>query len=107
MRPVHGYCGWEFCRQVFTHVCTQLFGHLPLRWPLSSLLSQAIIHPFLSKKMKERIRAFGSDYSALHQLVDPSVLPPDCGGTSTDDGWDWFESLMQDELKDGQEAQNR
>ena len=57
--------------------------------------------------MKERIRAFGSDYSALHQLVDPSVLPPDCGGTSTDDGWDWFESLMQDELKDGQEAQNR
>ena len=56
---------------------------------------QAMVHPFLSKKMKDRIRLFGSDYSALHQLVDPAMLPPDFGGTSTDDGWDWFENMTQ------------
>lgn len=58
----------------------------------------AIVRPFLSKKMKERIQAFGSDFTALHQLVDPAKLPPDFEGTSNDDGgWAWFEKLIKQE----------
>lgn len=56
-----------------------------------------IVRPFLSKKMKERIRAFGTDMSALHELVDPSRLPAEFGGTSTDDGWKWFEDMKRTE----------
>ena len=46
----------------------------------------AIIRPFLSAKMK-RIRAFGSDFSELHAVVDPSSLPAEFQGTSSDQGW--------------------
>mmetsp|Transcript_9722 Transcript_9722/g.16898 ORF Transcript_9722/g.16898 Transcript_9722/m.16898 type:complete len:263 (+) Transcript_9722:276-1064(+) len=58
----------------------------------------AIVRPFMSKKMKKRIRAFGDDYHVLHQVVDATKLPADFGGTARDDGcWPWFDRLAQQE----------
>ncbi len=67
----------------------------------------AVVRPFLSKKMKDRIRAFGTDMSALHELVDPSRLPPEFGGTSIDDGWKWFEDMKRTEEEEEEEERAR
>lgn len=57
----------------------------------------AIIRPFLSSKMKKRIRVFGSDFSELHAIVDKSKLPVEFQGTSTDEGWGWFNVMKAKE----------
>jgi hypothetical protein len=41
----------------------------------------AVVKPFLSQKMKERVKFLGSDYGQLHQLMSPDVLPEEFGGT--------------------------
>ena len=56
----------------------------------------AIVRPFMSRKMKERIRLFGADFSELHRRVDPALLPPDFGGSAAADvaQWAWFERVV-------------
>ncbi|PNW81199.1 hypothetical protein CHLRE_07g346350v5 [Chlamydomonas reinhardtii] len=57
----------------------------------------AIAKPFLSAKLRARVRMFGSDLPSLHQLVDPDVLPAEFGGSSTDTGMHWFEAQVKAE----------
>ena len=57
----------------------------------------AIVRPFLSAKMKKRIRAFGADFSELHSIVDPTRLPVEFQGSSKEGGWEWFESMKAKE----------
>jgi hypothetical protein len=58
----------------------------------------AIVRPFLSAKMKRRIRAFGSDFTELHAVVDRSKLPVEFQGTSSDEGLGWFNAMKAKEV---------
>ena len=40
--------------------------------------------PFMKKKMVERIHPIGKKYSQLHQYIQPSLIPPQYGGTGPD-----------------------
>ena len=45
----------------------------------------AIMSPFMKEKLCRRIRLLGKNFEAqLHGIIDPSVLPPDYGGTGDD-----------------------
>lgn len=44
----------------------------------------ALVRPFMSRKMRERVKMLGPDVAKLHQLIDPAVLPPEFGGSSTE-----------------------
>ena len=47
----------------------------------------AIIRPFMKEKLKKRLKAHGSSFNLLHEVIDPAILPPSYGGTgSTLDG---------------------
>lgn len=48
----------------------------------------ALVKPFLHKKMVDRLKLLGSDLPALHKLVPRETLPPEFGGTATED-FDW------------------
>lgn len=48
----------------------------------------AIARPFLHKKMAQRLRLLGTDFPALHALVPKETLPPEFGGTATEE-FDW------------------
>jgi hypothetical protein len=46
----------------------------------------AMVKPFLSAKLRTRVRMFGADLAALHELIDPAVLPAEFGGSQDDTG---------------------
>lgn len=54
----------------------------------------AIVRPFMSAKMRSRVHLLGSDLKKLHELMDPADLPPEFGGTSTEDPMAWFEEQI-------------
>ena len=54
----------------------------------------AIVRPFMSAKMRSRVHLLGSDLNKLHELMDPADLPPEFGGTSTEDPMAWFEEQI-------------
>ncbi|KAG2442126.1 hypothetical protein HYH02_009615 [Chlamydomonas schloesseri] len=60
----------------------------------------ALAKPFLSAKLRGRVRMFGGALDALHALIDPSVLPLEFGGTCTDTGMDWFEAQVKAEAEE-------
>ena len=41
-----------------------------------------IMKPFFKEKMRKRMHLHGKKFSKLHELIDPSILPPMYGGTS-------------------------
>ena len=41
----------------------------------------AIVKPFMSKKLQERVKIYGSDYDKLHQRFPKEILPKEFGGT--------------------------
>ena len=51
----------------------------------------ALVKPFMSQKMKSRVHLLGSDVSLLAQHMDPTLLPPDLGGSSTESPMAWFD----------------
>ncbi|KXZ52965.1 hypothetical protein GPECTOR_8g338 [Gonium pectorale] len=60
----------------------------------------ALAKPFLSSKLRARVRMFGSDVESLHQLIDPSVLPAAFGGSHPDCGAAWFAAELEREEKE-------
>lgn len=59
----------------------------------------ALVRPFLSAKLKQRIRAHGADFSPLHALLGGRErLPAEFGGSAGDDAhWAWFEGVVAQE----------
>lgn len=65
---------------------------MPIRYKMMHIVNEGkfydvvfqLIKPFLSKKMKERIKVHGTDFSKLHEYIDPQYLPDDLGGTGGD-----------------------
>lgn len=51
----------------------------------------ALVKPFMSKKMKSRVHLLGSDVSLLAQHMDPTLLPPELGGSSSESPMAWFD----------------
>ncbi len=43
-----------------------------------------IVRPFLSKRLLEKVQLHGHAVSAIHQDIDPAVLPPQFGGTASE-----------------------
>jgi len=41
----------------------------------------AIVRPFMKEKIKKRLKVHGNIFDKLHEIIDPSVLPPAYGGT--------------------------
>mmetsp|Transcript_36937 Transcript_36937/g.82127 ORF Transcript_36937/g.82127 Transcript_36937/m.82127 type:complete len:271 (+) Transcript_36937:151-963(+) len=78
----------------FMNYCApfKLKGIWILNQPAYMSILFAIAKPFMSAKMKSRIRLFGSDFNKLHELIEPDVLPPAFGGTHPDSGREWFEN---------------
>ncbi|KAG2487668.1 hypothetical protein HYH03_013669 [Edaphochlamys debaryana] len=63
------------------------FVHQPSWWGLLF----AVVKPFLSAKLKSRIRLFGGNLPALHELIDPAYLPEELGGSHPDTGRTWYQ----------------
>ncbi|KAG2434598.1 hypothetical protein HXX76_007493 [Chlamydomonas incerta] len=57
----------------------------------------ALAKPFLSSKLRSRVRVFGTDLAALHAVIDPAVLPTEFGGACSDTGMAWFEAEVKAE----------
>ncbi|KAG2495372.1 hypothetical protein HYH03_006640 [Edaphochlamys debaryana] len=60
-------------------------------------LLMALAWPFLSSKLRSRVRLLGSSPSALAALVDPALLPPELGGSHADAGEAWFREQLRAE----------
>lgn len=55
----------------------------------------ALVKPFLSKKLKQRVRVFGDNLEELHNEIDPAVLPAEFGGSHPDSGAAWFAEQLE------------
>lgn len=75
------------------------FHMLNQPWYLSMVM--AIIRPFLSQKHRDRIQAHGDNYEALHEFVDPDILPGDFGGNAPDLDSDNLRLFFAEEVSDG------
>jgi len=55
----------------------------------------AMFKPFLSEEIKSKIIFHGSDMSTLHKYIDPSILPPELGGTKEiEDKLSWYNQVQ-------------
>ncbi|PNH10873.1 Alpha-tocopherol transfer protein-like [Tetrabaena socialis] len=69
----------------------------------------AIAKPFLSAKLRSRVRVFkgGLALKELHEQIDPSVLPLEFGGSQEDTGQAWFENQLRLEAEEAAAAEGR
>jgi hypothetical protein len=55
----------------------------------------ALVRPFMSAKMRSRVFMLGNDLNKLHtDIMDPADLPPEFGGSSTEDAMAWYEEQL-------------
>jgi len=62
---------------------------MPIRFKAAHVINEgtvydvmmAIFKPFMKKKLLNRIHVHGSNYKAIHEFIDPCVLPPYLDGT--------------------------
>ena len=67
-----------------------------LKQPLYMSIIWAIARPFMSSKMRSRVHFLGDDMAKLHtEIMDPADLPPEFGGTSTEDHFAWFDEQLE------------
>ncbi|KAG2488033.1 hypothetical protein HYH03_013339 [Edaphochlamys debaryana] len=59
----------------------------------------AIVRPFLSSKLRPRVRLLGSSPSELAALVDLALLPRELGGSHADAGQEWFRAQLRAEAE--------
>ena len=59
----------------------RLKGVIFINEPTAFDLLYSFFSPFLSEKPKKWFKLYGQNFSKLHEIIDPSVLPPDYGGT--------------------------
>jgi len=66
---------------------------LPLKYKKIHIVNQgklvdilwAIMKPFVSEEMKQRLAFHGANYTELHKDIDRELLPPDLGGTDSEE----------------------
>jgi hypothetical protein len=51
----------------------------------------ALVRPFMSVKMRERVHLLGPQVSAFAAEMDAALLPPEFGGTLDEDPVAWFD----------------
>lgn len=69
----------------------RLGGILVLTQPRFMSILWAALRPFMSAKLRERVRLLGTDVGALAEVCDPALLPPEFGGTLAEDPLAWLD----------------
>jgi len=84
--------GWDHMMQLsvdyIRNVVSLVQNSFPIRFREIHIINEsylfdmtyALVKPFLSEKIKNRIRFHGSDLQGLHKNISPSILPRDYGG---------------------------
>eukprot|EP00879_Flechtneria_rotunda_P018511 GHRR01019423.1.p1 GENE.GHRR01019423.1~~GHRR01019423.1.p1 ORF type:complete len:133 (+),score=52.57 GHRR01019423.1:1211-1609(+) len=65
----------------------------------------AIVKPFMSKKLRQRVHFIGSNTAAFAKFIDLAVLPPEFGGTLDEPADAWIEEQIQAEAAAAENAQ--
>jgi len=84
---------------------------MPLRFKAAHLINEgkvydaimAVMKPFMKQKILDRVKVHGSNYTSIHEFVDPAILPPYLGGTGMDPeegSKDWNEVLRENWAQD-------
>jgi hypothetical protein len=61
----------------------------------------AMVRPFMSKKMQQRVHLLGKDNEAFHEFIDPAVLPPEFGGSLQEPHSAWLDARIAEEEATG------
>lgn len=72
----------------------RLGGIYVLHEPAFMSVLWAIVRPFMTKKMRQRVCLMGSNLETLHELVDPKCLPTEFGGSLGGGQMDWLEEQI-------------
>ena len=84
--------GWDHMMQLsvdyIRNVVSLVQNSFPIRFREIHIIKEsylfdmtfALVKPFLSEKIRNRIRFHGSDWESLHKAISPSILPRDYGG---------------------------
>jgi len=84
--------GWEHMMQLsvdyIKNVVSLVQNSFPIRFREIHIINEsylfdmtyALVKPFLSEKIRTRIRFHGSDLESLHRVIPPAILPRDYGG---------------------------
>lgn len=75
------------------------FHMLNQPWYVSMVMR--IVRPFLRQKHRDRIHAHGSDFTALHQLMPPSQLPANFGGSAQELTCENLKIFFSKDLREG------
>lgn len=59
----------------------------------------AVVRPFMSEKMRNRVHLLGGDRSFLEGVVDPERLPQELGGTLEEEASAWLDEQIALEAK--------
>ena len=60
----------------------------------------AVMRPFMKAKFRQRVLLLGKNYVYLHKIIDPSILPPEYGGTGENldrRAATWWKSVVYEE----------
>ena len=89
------YANYNVAKQ-FPSIARRVYGLfenvLPIRLKSVNLVNQSIfvnivftmLSPLMNSKLRQRVSLLGKNYTHLHAIIDPSILPPAYGGTGED-----------------------
>eukprot|EP00092_Neocalanus_flemingeri_P070398 GFUD01086404.1.p1 GENE.GFUD01086404.1~~GFUD01086404.1.p1 ORF type:complete len:162 (+),score=22.82 GFUD01086404.1:215-700(+) len=84
--------GWDHIMQLtveyIRNVVSLVQNSFPIRFREIHIINEsylfdvtyALVKPFLSEKIRNRISFHGSDFESLHRAISPAILPRDYGG---------------------------
>jgi len=87
--------GWDHIMQLtvdyIRNVVSLVQNSFPIRFREIHIINEsylfdvtyALVKPFLSEKIRNRIRFHGSDFESLHKAISPAILPREYGGGQT------------------------
>nr|CAB3267363.1 alpha-tocopherol transfer protein-like [Phallusia mammillata] len=96
------YLNFGFVRQIGPSLASRFLGLLqdclPIRLKSVNVVNEpmlfdiafAIIGPFMKEKTKKRFTIHGQEYSGLHSIIDPQILPDNYNGSGNAidvEGW--------------------
>lgn len=81
------------------------FHMLNQPWYLSMIMT--VVKPFLSQKHRDRIQAHGTNFSVLHESMDPLLLPSNFGGEGASMEADNLKTFFEDDLFECQSASSQ